>query len=125
VDQSVEQLETDIRHARTRLGAGFDELEDRVQAVTDWRRHYRQNAWPVLGLAFAGGVVLSIMSRNASPPSDAARFEAGRGESARQILDIWKDVQRAMIAVGAARITDYIADLVPGFRDELSRTGRR
>jgi ElaB/YqjD/DUF883 family membrane-anchored ribosome-binding protein len=44
-----------------RLGDSLQELETKVRDVTDWRTYYQQRPWLALGIAAAGGLLLSSL----------------------------------------------------------------
>ena len=39
--QTVDQIASQIDRTRERLGSNLKELEQKVDAATDWREHYR------------------------------------------------------------------------------------
>ena len=41
MDETANQIEAQIDRTRERLGSNFRELEDKVDAVTDWREHFQ------------------------------------------------------------------------------------
>jgi len=59
MDTTTEQIEHEIEHARRDLGKNLQELEYRVKSATDWRVQFDQHPFKVMGLAFAGGLLLS------------------------------------------------------------------
>ena len=61
--ETVNEIEDHIDRTRERLGSTLRELEDKVEAVTDWREQFHQRPHLFLGAAFAGGVLLSAMVR--------------------------------------------------------------
>lgn len=57
--QTPEQIESYIDRKRRDLRSNFEELEDRVKAVTDWRQLVRNNPGPMLAAALGGGLLVS------------------------------------------------------------------
>jgi hypothetical protein len=55
MDETANQIEAHIDQTRERLGSNLRELEDRVEAATDWREHFRERPHVFLGAAFIGG----------------------------------------------------------------------
>ena len=67
MDQTANEIEAQIDRTRERLGSNLRELEDKVDAATDWREHFRERPHLFLGAAFVGGVMLgSCISTNVS-----------------------------------------------------------
>ena len=61
--QTTQQIETEIHKTREALRSNFAELEDRVKAVTDWKRHFRKSPGTMFTAAFAVGALLAKMAR--------------------------------------------------------------
>jgi ElaB/YqjD/DUF883 family membrane-anchored ribosome-binding protein len=61
--ETASQIENHIEETREDLGSNLHELEERVKLATDWRSHFRNNPWLLLGLAFGGGLLLARISR--------------------------------------------------------------
>ena len=59
--QTTDQIEAHIENTREELGANFQELERKVNSVTDWRRQFRDKPMTMLGAAFAGGILLASL----------------------------------------------------------------
>jgi len=56
-----DQIEQHIRSQRDELGDNFSELEEKVKSAFDWRSQFSVRPGTMLGLAFAGGVLLSAI----------------------------------------------------------------
>jgi hypothetical protein len=59
--QTTDQIANDIDRTRDHLKANLEELESRMKAVTDWRRHFEKRPGALLAAAMLGGVLLSTM----------------------------------------------------------------
>jgi hypothetical protein len=130
MDETANQIEAHIDRTRERLGSNLRELENKVEAATDWREHFRERPHVFLGAAFIGGIVLgsALKSKSARRPLAGVsvnRAVAGHGSAEAQARELWHNVQGALIGVATARITDYIGDLVPGFSDHYRRAEQR
>jgi hypothetical protein len=105
------------------------ELEGKIDAATDWREQFRGRPHVFLGAAFVGGVVLAGVLRSKGPsraPSTAAvNGNGGHGSALRQAMALWNNVQGALLGVAAARVKDYIGEMVPGFDDHYRRAEER
>ncbi len=131
--ETVNEIEDHIDRTRERLGSTLRELEDKVEAVTDWREQFHQRPHLFLGAAFAGGVLLSAMVRPSALTHDAYRLghdtddrpveRQARGTSAvqAQALDFWHNVQGALMGVASARAMGYLNQLLPDFEEHYRR----
>ena len=75
MDETANEIEAHIDRTRERLGSNLRELEDKVDAATDWREHFRERPHLFLGAAFVGGVMVATALGRTSP--------AGTGRMAR------------------------------------------
>ena len=129
--QTTDQIETHIEHARDNLGSNLQELEQRVKSVTDWKQHFQTNPLTMIGVAFGGGVVLATMLGGGRKPRRGGSFASGIGgaephagtdHQKHQALDTWDNINGALIGVAATRFKDFVADVVPGFREQFQQT---
>ena len=132
--ETVNQIEAHLDQTRHRLGSNLKELERRVDAATDWREQFSGHPYAWLGVAVAGGVLMSAALRRRSP---GQRFAPLRGEAAvglpsrngsearDQALNVWNNIKGALIGVATTRAKDYIGELVPGFQDHVQRAEQR
>ena len=130
MDETANQIEAHIDRTRDRLGSNLRELEEKVEAATDWRGHFRERPHLFLGAAFVGGVVLAsaLRSKSAGRPLSAVDVNSavnGHGSAQRQARELWNNVQGALLGVATARIKDYVGELVPGFDDHYRRAEER
>ena len=127
MDKAADRIEAHIDRTRERLGSNLRELEEKVEAVTDWRAHYQARPQYFLGGAFVAGVLLAAAVRpgawrRTSEPPDAGQFELeSRGTVPDRLLEVWDNVRSALIAVAATHITKYIGDRIPGFDEHYRR----
>src|SRR4029450_11917601 len=120
MDETANEIEAHIDRTRERLGSNLRELEDKVDAATDWREHFRERPHLFLGTAFIGGVVLASALKRKSdgrPPSAVAVKPAvgGHGSVQAQARELWNNIQAALVGMAGARIKQYIGEVVPGF----------
>ena len=98
MDETANEIEAQIDRTRERLGSNLRELEDKVDAATDWREHFRERPHLFLGAAFIGGVVLASALR---PKSAGRALSAvavnpavgGNGSVQAQAWELWNNVQ--------------------------------
>jgi hypothetical protein len=130
MDETANQIEAQIDRTRERLGSNLRELEDKVEAATDWREHFRERPHVFLGAAFIGGMVIAsaLRSKSAGRPISAGAMNpaVGRhGSVQAQARELWNNVQGALVGVATTQIKDYISELVPGFDDHYRRAAHR
>jgi len=130
MDETANQIEAHIDRTRERLGSNLRELEERVEAATDWREHFRERPQVFVGAAFIGGMVLAsaLKSKSAGrvlPSAPSSRAGKGAGSVQAQAREVWDNVQGALIGVATAQLKDYIGELVPGFDDHYRRAEQR
>jgi len=136
MDQTVDQIEADIDRARERLGSNLRELEQKVEAATDWREQYRGHAWVVLGGAALLGFALARMVASAPAvdvdslgafPGDFAQARLPAGKTRlphHQFAQLADDVAEALVGVASSQVKNLIAGIVPGFEEHLARAGQ-
>ena len=126
---TTSDIESDIEAKRSDLRSNFQELEQKVKSVTDWRQHFRDRPGTMLTAAFGAGVLLAVIvgTRKSSadvdddlvydvaPPREIA---AGRKHSA---LKHWDTIKSALVGVAATRFTALLGDMIPGFQDHLTK----
>jgi hypothetical protein len=130
MDESLSEIEREIRAGRQQLGRNLNELEMKAKQLTDWRTYYRNNPMLLLGLALGGGLVLGAIaggtrSSRGEDPSDKTAGRSPRGSTAgRQIEDTWQIISNALLGLGAAKVMEFVSQVVPGFTDHLNRSSR-
>ena len=83
-----------------------------------------------LGAAFIGGVVLAsaLRSKSAGRALSAAALNQrvnGNGSVQAQALELWDNVQAALVGLASTKIKEYIGELVPGFDEQYRRAEQR
>ncbi len=131
MDESTSQIEAEIRAERHRLGRNLDELETKARQLADWRTHYRQHPKLLLGLALGGGLILGAVAGRAaagrdddSPKRTGRRPPEGSG-AGRQIEEAWQTISSALVGVAAAKVVEFVGQVVPGFDDQFNRQSAR
>jgi hypothetical protein len=135
--ETTRQIAMHIDNAPEDLGSNLQELEQKVQSVTDWRQQFRNNPMMMVGLAFGGGVFLATMAggrRNRlSGMSSAVPFTresniqaiSSRGFANRetqQVLETWDNIKGALVGVAASRLKSFLGESIPGFEEQLRKT---
>ncbi len=132
MDETAHKIEAHIDRTRERLGSNLRELEDKVDAATDWRAQFRARPHLFLGGAIAGGVLLAAVLRpsssrdvfDSSNESHLASVSRNGVNAQEQALELWNNVKGALIAVAAMRVTEYISELIPGFDEHYRRAAQ-
>ena len=100
MDETANEIEAQIDRTRERLGSNLRELEDKVDAATDWREHFRERPHLFLGAAFVGGVAACERGRARSRRGAATGQmvvvrprRSGNGSVQAQALELWNNVQ--------------------------------
>jgi Protein of unknown function (DUF3618) len=130
--QTTNQIEAHIEDTREHLGSNLHELEQKVKSVTDWKQHFRTNPMTMLGVAFGGGVLLATLLAGKNRRGNGfAKLAAesqphqGTDQQKHKALETWDHIKDALIGVAAARVTDFVGDVVPGFHEQLQLTEKR
>jgi hypothetical protein len=119
--QTTDQIENQIEKTRDDLGANFQELEQKVKEITDWRHHYQNHPMTLMGVAFGGGLLVATLfggtrRRRSAIPSPASNVMS---RPTRKAVDTWDQIQEALVGVAAARVTDFVGELIPGFAEQF------
>jgi hypothetical protein len=134
MDQTVHQIEAHINTTREHLGSNLQELERKVDAVSDWRAHFQARPLTLLGVAFAGGVALATTLRGrrgqrtyglTTAPTSPLEPHAGSDSRKYQALETWDNIKGALIGLAAERFKDFVGDVLPGFNEQFQRTEQR
>jgi hypothetical protein len=133
MDRATDRIEQHLHDEREALRSNLEELEDRVRSVVDWRRQFRGNTAAFLGLAFGGALLIGLLTARRSealPGVEYSTTSSGRPATLhrdyrrRELSLAWRGIESVLIGVGAAKLKDTLANLLPGFREELaSREG--
>jgi hypothetical protein len=133
--QTTDQIEADIQDKREALRSNFDELENKVKSVTDWRRHFEKHPGTMMAAALGAGALLATMSggrnrrrvRAMSSGEISAAAGASRKASDHQQKGVarqtWDPIKGALIGLALTRATGFIEQLLPGFQEQLKKHG--
>jgi hypothetical protein len=134
VVQETDKIKDHIDAERGNLERDLHEIEHRVRRAVDWRGWFDRKPVTVLGAAAAGGFVLSLLMRRTPSSPQTGLYESDSGTSptqARQsklpsktsfhmdrMAQTFDNTVAAMLGVASHKIRDFIADLIPNFREE-------
>ena len=134
MDQTTQQIESNIEKTRDQLGANLYELEHKVKQLGDWRHHYSNHPLLLVGAAFGGGVLLATMLAPGKRTQRASSLQLSPGfngssegrsvpPAGPQVTNAWDHMRDALLGVAATRVTEFLGDLVPGFAEEFRSKG--
>lgn len=136
--ESTGQIERDIAAERHELGRNLQLLENKARSLTDWRTHFRNHPYALMAVALGGGALLGVltngMRRLEAPELEEERFldledtgyshpsawAVSAARARRQFGDTWDHIAEALLAVASAKAIQFVAEKVPGFRDEFA-----
>lgn len=126
MDQTVDQIEQRIESSRQGLRSHLNELGDRMKSATDWRETFRRNPGTTLAVAFIGGLLLASAvgraeaSRREHRVSRHVAFNRVGSGSQQLALRAWDEIKGALVGMAAAKLTRTLAELLPGFKEQLN-----
>ncbi len=132
--EKSDQIERQIVTERGDLGRNLNELQSKVQEVTDWRVQFQKRPMLMIGVAAGGGLLLASLTgrKSRSRPhyagggDGAHEFEHRRGTELQKnkALETFDNIKGAMIGVAANTFQDFLGQLIPGFRDQVQKTAQ-
>jgi hypothetical protein len=141
VDERPDQIEDHIRSTQRELGSNLQELEDKVKDATNWRVQFERHPVAFLGIAFAGGLLLSagLGARRrhsasyhrhwapAAPPMSAP--DLGRPandpgfDRKEKTSEVWDGIKGALLAAAGTQVSHVLGEFLPGFKEQANRAG--
>jgi hypothetical protein len=129
MDRDTDRVKQHLDHERRALRSNLAELEHRVRSSVDWRIQFRRNTAAFLGFACATGLLIGMMTarRRRAPagpeyPTATAGGPAPYGDHRRREVSLaWRSIESALIGLAAAGLKGTLANLLPGFREQLAR----
>lgn len=130
MDRDTERVKQHLDHERRALRSNLAELEHRVRSTVDWRTQFRRNTVAFLGFACASGLLVGMMTarrRRAPAGPEYSTTTDGRpatpyGDHRRREASLaWRSIESALIGLAAATLKNTLANLLPGFREQLAR----
>ena len=135
--ESTSKIERDIVAERNELGRNLQLLETKARSLADWRTHFRNHPFALMGVALGGGALLGLLTRGGGGPQaefqeerlvepeestykGPSMFASSAQHARRQFGDTWDHIAETLLAVASAKAISFIASKVPGFREEYS-----
>ena len=118
--EASDQIERHIQRTRDALSDNVNELEVRVKTALDLHAQMEKHPGTLLALAFGGGILLSglLHSRRASQRSSGSGWTP---TSTSRPNRSWDAVKGALVGIATTRLTEFVEQLIPGFRHELTK----
>jgi hypothetical protein len=124
--ETPDQIERHIYEKRNELGENINELQQKVKTAVDWRAQFDQRPLAMVGLAFGGGLLLSMLiggrrnSRDSSSRwSRHRRWKAEEGQEKGP--SAWDNIRDAVLAIAGSKLSRLIEDVVPGFTEQFKK----
>jgi hypothetical protein len=136
VDERPEQIEDHIRSTQRELGSNLQELENKVKDATNWRVQFERHPAAFLGIAFAGGLLLSagLGGRRRRTSTDyrswapAAPYMRGPDlrnpandpgfEPKEKSSDVWHGIKGALLAAAGTHVSNVLSEFLPGLKEQ-------
>ena len=129
--ETTAEIAGHIETTREDLGANLDALEQKIKSATDWREYFQSRPMTMVGAAFAGGVVLAMVTGNRGhrgagtlPAISNGAASKPLGPHSQEVVTMIDNVKGALIGMAATRVKDMVGEILPGFRDEFERRQR-
>lgn len=141
--ENSDQIEKHIQEQREELADNIGELKKKAKDAVDWRNQFQHRPMTMLGLAFAGGVLLSAaLPHSSSRPSPRRGSSTGHSASsaysgvadsgdARNVRheydDVavgrrWGSIKGALVGVAATTLGKFLKEALPGFDEDYRKT---
>ena len=128
MNQTKEQIEAHIDHARMELNANLHELEERAVSAMNWKQHFDAKPGTLLAVAFVGGVALSLLLGGGGGARRRPRYSGmpplPQPRAPHAESEMWSRVKGALIGLAAARITDYVGHILPAASHQTPKESR-
>lgn len=133
--EKPDQIERHIYEKRNELGENINELQRKVKTEVDWRTQFDRRPLAMVGIAFGGGLLLSMLigrgrnsydsPRRMSRSRESQRLEFASSPDKREWEDrgpsAWDNIRDAVIAIAASKLSTLIEGVVPGFGEQYKR----
>jgi len=138
VVEETDKIKEHIDKERTNLDRNLHEIEYRIKDATDLKQHFDRNTGWILGAAVAGGFLVSLalgrssQSASADWESNHERPEAMArtstpfvSEHMNRVSETVNDIVAGLVGVFSEKLQSFVADAVPGFREQYENIKQR
>lgn len=136
--EKPDQIERHLYEERNELAENINKLQQKVKSAVDWRVQVEERPWTMVGIAFGGGLLLSMLlgggrnshraSRDSSRRRSRSEFQrseyAGGGSTQEwegKSAGMWDNIRDAALAVAGTRLSSFIEHVLPGFREQYRK----
>jgi len=140
VVEETHKIKQHIADEREHFGRNLDEIKNRLKDTTDLKAHFDRNTGLILGAAVTGGFLLSLAFRKSSTSLSSNNRESDSAEGSapnrgpqnhfasphlRRISETFDDIFAGLVGVFSDKLQSFVADAVPGFREQLGTVTQR
>jgi hypothetical protein len=127
------QIERQIQAERGQLGQNLNELQSKVDEVTDWRAQFQKRPMLMMGVAVGSGLLLASLGGRKSRSRRHPAEEWSNGGSAprratelqkNKALETFDTMKGAIIGVAANTFQDFLGQIIPGFKEQFQKTAQ-
>lgn len=127
--ETTKQIEAHIEDKYKTLRSNFDELEDKVESATDWRKAFARHPGAMVAAAFGAGALLAVLTGRRSAGPGQAESSAEPHASATPLAasahrrhgaagQIWDPVREALIGVAVTQASGLLERLLASRHQE-------
>jgi hypothetical protein len=130
MDRDTERVKQHLDHEHRALRSNLEELEHRVRSTVDWRTQFRGHTAAFLAFACVSGLLIGMMTARRRRAPAGLDYSTATGDrpaapyadhSRREASLAWRSIESALIGLAAATLKNTLANLLPGFREQLGR----
>jgi len=140
VGQETNKIKQHIDDERADLDRNFREIEYRLKDATDLKAHFDKNTGLILGAAVAGGFFLALTLGKSADSPENSNWQAGPREHEKavavhathhgsthlnRVSETVNDIFAGLVGVFSDRLQSFVADAVPGFREQFDSIKQR
>ena len=122
--ESTDQIKKEIAIQRDNLGSNLNELENKAKSLTDWRGQFQKNPMTMVGVAFAGGLLIATIAGGKKSRSRVRTSESEvRGISGppSKAEQTWVHVKGALFGLATGKAIEFLDEVIPGFGEHFGK----
>ena len=120
--ESTDEIRNEIAMQRNILGKNLNELETKAKSLTDWRAQFEKNPMTMVGVAFAGGLLIATIAggkrSRRSSSSTEVRSISGPATKTEQT---WDHVKGALFGLATGKAINFLDEVIPGFGEHFGK----
>ena len=120
--ESTDEIKKEIAIQRDNLGSNLNELETKAKSLTDWRAQFEKNPMTMVGVAFAGGLLIATIaggkrSRRSTSSTEASSISG----PPTKIEQTWDHMKGALFGLATGKAIEFLDEVIPGFGEHFSK----